>query len=188
MRLFHLSEDPYIDRFVPRPVPNPSAWPAITFPVVWAISGEMVPNYYFPRNCPRVCRMLGPLCSAEEISLFKAWGASRAVIFVDESRQAEIARTVLYRYELDPSHFYTLDDEAGYFVSSQVEIPLKKQKIADLPQQLRQCGVKLQFVTDLEPFRAENASSNYRFSNIRMHLRKKIPRTIHDRYGSFPLG
>ncbi|MEP7112276.1 MAG: DUF6886 family protein [Ilumatobacteraceae bacterium] len=48
--LYHFSEDPHIERFVPHvPRTNPSHAPA-----VWAIDSQHAPLYWFPRDCPRV--------------------------------------------------------------------------------------------------------------------------------------
>ena len=48
--LYHFSEDPAIERFVPHvPPTNPTEAPA-----VWAIDAEHAPLYWFPRDCPRV--------------------------------------------------------------------------------------------------------------------------------------
>ena len=47
--LYHFSEDPSIERFVPHvPVTNLQHAPA-----VWAIDAEHSPLYWFPRDCPR---------------------------------------------------------------------------------------------------------------------------------------
>ena len=48
--LYHFSEDPNIQRFVPHvPRTNPTHPPA-----VWAIDADHAPLYWFPRDCPRV--------------------------------------------------------------------------------------------------------------------------------------
>src|SRR5438445_9179842 len=56
MKLFHFSEEPTIQRFEPHvPQPQPEA-----SPLVWAIDEAHAPNYFFPRDCPRVCFWSGP--------------------------------------------------------------------------------------------------------------------------------
>ena len=48
--LFHFSEDPTLQRFVPHvPRTNPAHEPA-----VWAIDDDHAPLYWFPRACPRI--------------------------------------------------------------------------------------------------------------------------------------
>ena len=51
MPLYHFSEDPTIERFVPR---APLARPEVE-PLVWAIDEWHQPIYFVPRDCPRVC-------------------------------------------------------------------------------------------------------------------------------------
>ena len=56
MKLFHFSEEPTIQRFEPHvPQTQPEA-----SPLVWAIDETHAPNYFFPRDCPRVCFWDGP--------------------------------------------------------------------------------------------------------------------------------
>src|SRR5437899_3301736 len=82
MRLFHFSEEPTIQRFEPHvPQTQPEA-----SPLVWAIDETHAPNYFFPRDCPRVCfwdgprttradreRFLGPSNAATVIAVEFAW-------------------------------------------------------------------------------------------------------------------
>jgi len=48
-RLFHVSEDPAIGVFSPRPVPSLDA--GVEGDAVWAIDEEHLPNYLLPRDC-----------------------------------------------------------------------------------------------------------------------------------------
>jgi len=49
--LWHFSEDPSLDRFLPHvPVTNPQARP-----LVWAVDTRHAPMFWFPRDCPRGC-------------------------------------------------------------------------------------------------------------------------------------
>jgi hypothetical protein len=45
--LFHVSEEPGIERFEPRPSEYAGE------PAVWAIDAERLRNYLVPRECPR---------------------------------------------------------------------------------------------------------------------------------------
>ena len=49
-RLFHVSEDPTIARFEPRPVASPDS--GVTGDAVWAVAESHLPNYLLPRDCP----------------------------------------------------------------------------------------------------------------------------------------
>src|SRR3954469_22922065 len=58
LRLFHFSDDPAIELFVPRPVQVPSERPPgqewLNGPLVWAVNEERRATYLFPRDCPRI--------------------------------------------------------------------------------------------------------------------------------------
>src|SRR5688572_12267764 len=47
--LWHVSEDPSLDRFEPHVAPTA----AETEPLVWAVDTRHLPFYWFPRDCPR---------------------------------------------------------------------------------------------------------------------------------------
>ena len=49
MRLYHISETSDIKEFIPKPSPRKK-----DMSLVWAISEDKLPNYLFPRDCPRV--------------------------------------------------------------------------------------------------------------------------------------
>jgi hypothetical protein len=51
LRLFHVSEEPSIAVFHPRPAPPGSS---VSDRVVWAVDDAHLPNYLLPRACPRV--------------------------------------------------------------------------------------------------------------------------------------
>jgi hypothetical protein len=172
--LHHISNRADITVFTPRPVQNRQAWPDLP-PVVWAVSGEMLHNYLFPRDCPRVCRMLGPQTTPAEIVRFREAGPYRAHIFVEEGWRERIVTAVLTLYTFAPDHFYVVDFNAGYFVSEEVERPLSTQTVENIPLLLRDAGVLLRFVPDLDRYQQENAHSSYRFSNIRMANRRTPP-------------
>ena len=48
--VLHFSEEPDIPRFVPRPVSTRTD----VGPYVWAVDRRRAPDYWFPRDCPRV--------------------------------------------------------------------------------------------------------------------------------------
>jgi hypothetical protein len=61
LRLFHVSEEPGIHTFEPRPAPRRSN---VKGDVVWAVDELRLPNYLLPRACPRVTYRLLPTTSA----------------------------------------------------------------------------------------------------------------------------
>ncbi len=168
MKLYHISDNSNIDYFKPRIPTNTKAWPNLAKSYVWSVSDEMVHNYYFPRFCPRVCRMIGPQSSQQEKDLFHNNGIYKSIIHVEESRRKEIESCVLYRYEFNLINFYPVDYDAGYYISEKVEYPTGKVKIENLLDILQNLSVKVQWVKNLKSHRQDNSGTGYRYSNIRM--------------------
>lgn len=172
IRLFHISEDPTIQSFEPRPA-NTTTWPQLTRQYVWVVSDEMVHNYFSPRNCPRVCWMIGPKTTQAEKDRFRCVGDQRAIIAVEHSWKEHITACKLYQYEFSPRNFYPIDYCAGYYISEQVEIPIAVTTLEQPLELLTERGIRIEFHEDLEPIRQMTAHSTYRFSNIRMKFLRK---------------
>jgi hypothetical protein len=164
--LFHVSEEPGIERFEPRPSPYADG------PVVWAIDAERLRNYLLPRDCPRVTYYAGPGTAAADVERFL--GSSPAVIAVEGAWLERLRSCRLYRYHLPPETFECLDECAGYFVSRRPVVPAQVQVIEDVLAALLSGGVELRFLPDLWPLRDAVVSSTLRFSVMRM--RNAAPR------------
>ncbi len=76
-RLFHISEEPGIERFEPRESDYTNE------PVVWAIEEARLCNYLLPRDCPRVTYYGGSQTSTEDVKQFL--GSSPAVIAIESA-------------------------------------------------------------------------------------------------------
>ena len=161
--LYHFSEDPHIERFVPRPVnisPSDEA-------LVWAVDGPHCHLYYFPRDCPRVIISTSPRTSAEDAETF--FGHTTAtVIAAIESRWLERLRTTtVYRYTLPSEGFVLRDEPAGYWVSRQEVRPVEVEPIPDLMAALIDAGVELRIMPSLVPMRDAVIASTVEFGIIR---------------------
>src|SRR2546422_794243 len=77
--LYHFSEDNSIRLFVPR---NTTADDA-TEELVWAISPESAPLYYFPRDCPRVCFRCWQATTPDDRKFFTQTTSARMVIAIE---------------------------------------------------------------------------------------------------------
>ena len=64
--LYHFSEDPMIERFVPRVAPSSALKEAL----VWAVDADHAYLYFFPRDCPRVAFCAGPETSDADVERF----------------------------------------------------------------------------------------------------------------------
>src|SRR5215831_4643419 len=166
--LFHVSEEPDIERFEPRPSPFADG------PVVWAIDAERLRNYLLPRDCPRVTYYAGTQTTAADAERFL--GASPAVVAVESAWLERLRSCRLYCYHLPPETFECLDECAGYFVSRQPVVPARVQVIEDVLAALLSCGVELRFLPNLWPLRDTVLFSTLRFSVIRMRNAAPRPR------------
>jgi hypothetical protein len=162
MRLFHVSDDPAIVRFEPRPARDGAL-------KVWAIEERMACNYLLPRDCPRVCfRATGGV----ESHLLE--GAD-AVVAIEAAWLERVRTAVLFRYELPTAGFALEDLTAGYWTSAEAVTPLRVDRITDPPERIAEAGARLVVLPSLWPLHDEVMASGLDFSMIRM--RNAAPRS-----------
>jgi hypothetical protein len=169
--LYHVSEEPGIERFEPRPSPYADR------PVVWAIDAQHLRNYLLPRERPRVTYYAGPETTMADVERFLR--PSPAVIAVESGWLERLRMCRLYCYHLAPDTFGCIDGCAGYYVSRQPVVPTHVQWIDDVLAALLGLGVELRFVTNLWPLRDAVVTSTLQFSLIRM--RNALPRPSRNR-------
>lgn len=160
MRLFHLSDDPAIARFEPRP----SAY--AEEPVVWAISSQRIANYLLPRDCPRVCFRAAAKSSHEDVERFL--GDETAVIAIEEDWAERLWDGKLHRYAMPNEGFVLMDESAGYWVSYGAVEPLGVELLDDLPGAIAAEGVTLKVMPSLWALHDAVKESSLIFSMIRM--------------------
>jgi len=158
--LFHISEEPGIERFEPRPSELTAA------PVVWAIDAERLRNYLVPRECPRVTFYAGAQTTTADRERFL--GASVAVVAVEQEWLPRVHRSRLYCYHLPPQTFECIDECAGYFVSRESVLPARVEVLEDSVSELRRRDTELRVVRNLWPLRDAVVTSSLQFSIIRM--------------------
>jgi len=119
-RLFHFSDDPFIDEFVPRAVRVPATRPEgnewLNEPLVWAIDEWHQPLYLFPRECPRILLWPGNQTSNADLQQYFGTSEARMIAYVEARWEARLATATLHRYELTSETFESLHD-AGMWVS-----------------------------------------------------------------------
>lgn len=167
MKLFHLSDDPAIARFEPRPSVYTEG------PVVWAISDQKIANYLLPRDCPRVCFRAGPESSREDAERFL--GDDTVVIAIEEDWLERLVGGKLHRYAMPSEGFVLKDESAGYWVSYGAIEPLGMELLEDLPEALAAEGVTLKVLPSLWALHDAVKDSSLMFSMIRM--RNALPRS-----------
>lgn len=168
MNLFHLSDDPGIARFEPRP----SAYTERN--VVWAISGERVANYLLPRECPRVCFRAGARSLGADVA--RLLGEASAVIAIEQAWEQRLRQGRLHRYAMPPASFVLHDETAGYFIAHEPVVPLGLTTIEDLPGAIARTGATLSVLPSLWSLHDAVLQSSLDFSMIRM--RNAMPRPL----------
>ena len=164
--LFHVSEEPGIERFDPRPSEY------TVEPVVWAIDADRLRNYLVPRECPRVTFYAGPQTTRADKERFL--GSGVAVMAVEEDWLTRVQKSRLYCYHVSPQTCECIDESAGYFVSRESVLPTRVEVLEDPVSELRRRGVELRFLPDLWSLRDAVVASSLQFSIIRM--RNALPR------------
>lgn len=170
--LYHVSEEPNIERFVPR-LPRHSEGGPIE-PVVWAIDEEHLHNYLLPRDCPRVTFYGLPSSTLADVERLLMGTAARYVVAIEARWLPVVQRTQLYRYDLPADTFAVCDAGAGYYVSREAVVPQGVTPITDVFIELTRRDVELRITPSLWPLRDAVAASTLQFSIIRM--RNAAPR------------
>ena len=163
MPLYHFSEEPQIDLFVPRP---PLAHPEVE-PLVWAIDDWHQPMYFVPRDCPRVCFFPLPITSEADHDRFWSYISGRMVVAIEAAWLQRLQSARLYRYRMPDEAFESLND-AGMYVSRHTVRPVEVDVLTDLPIRLAEEGVELRVCVSLVPLGRAVIRSTMHFSLIRM--------------------
>lgn len=162
-RLFHVSEDPGIRRFAPRPVPSPDA--GVSGEAVWAVAESHLCNYLLPRDCPRICFRRGPDTTESDAVRFLA-GAERVIAF-EAAWLTRVRSTRLALYGMPTEAFNEALPEAGYWVSRTAVEPIGLEIIDDSLSALAARGAEVRVLQDFWPLRDAVAGSSLQFSIIR---------------------
>ncbi|KOY82951.1 hypothetical protein I6G82_11865 [Lysinibacillus macroides] len=166
MRLFHVSEDPTIQIFYPRLPARQDL--DITKGLVWGINERCLPNYLTPRNCPRVCFHAGAQTTEQDKRNYLSTASHVVVI---ERKWFEVLKnTKLYLYEFDSREFILQDDNAGYYTSERMQIPIATFEVDDLHKALLAWNVELQIVESLWEIHDEIQHTTLNWSMCRMRF------------------
>jgi hypothetical protein len=160
MRLFHVSEEPDIARFAPR-IPARDDLDK-SKGLVWAIDERRLPNFFTPRECPRVTYHVGEQTGGEDVARFFS-SSRRHAVAIEHAWFERMRATTLHIYEFDPANFTLQDACAGYYVSERTETPIGKTRIDDLFGALFQRGIEVRLVNNLWLLRdaVVNSTLNY---------------------------
>lgn len=166
MRLFHVSENPDIELFKPRP--SPQAYDKLTDDVVFAVSDKMLAYYLLPRECPRVCYYVKTDTQQEDIDKFIGNSDKKYIINIEEHWKDMINNTILYLYEMPPESFELLDEGAGYYITYKTVKPFNKLTIVNLKAEIESRNAELRALPSIREFAVEVSKSSLQFSIIRI--------------------
>jgi len=169
-RLFHISEQPGISIFSPRP--SPSHFDSIKGDVVFAISDQLLHNYLLPRNCPRVTFYMGVNTTGADKQKFMNNTTAGHVIAIESDWYQQIKETTLFCYEFLPDNFMLIDECAGYYVSYKPVLPMAVTVIDDIIASLLSRDIELRFLPSLTGIADAVRNSSLQFSLIRMRNAK----------------
>jgi hypothetical protein len=155
------------------PSPRPPGRDWLNGPLVWAIEERRQAMYLFPRDCPRILLWPTEASTDEDRDRFWQGGDWRMVAYVEEAWLDAVADATLYRYDMPPEAFESLDD-AGMWISRAPATPLGMQAIGDLPAALAEQGVALRPLPSLAPLR-DVWSTSLHASGIRLRHAKGWP-------------
>lgn len=156
-RLFHLSEDGGIERFVPRPVAVPSVRPDgldwLNGPLVWAVDDVRIGAYLFPRDCPRIVLWTLPTTTEADRSLWFGDRTCRLLAHVERGWLEGIEACRLWRYELPVSSFRAVPGDSWMQVSTEPVEPVTVEPVGSLLDALAAAGTDLEVLDDLTSLR-----------------------------------
>jgi len=159
-RLFHVSEEPGIARFEPRPNYR------VAGEMVWAVDEPHLVNFLVPRGCPRITYGRGPTTSAVDLERFLP-GAPRRVVAFEAAWLERVRGATLYVYEMPADDFEVELDGAGYWISRRAVTPMGCDTVGDALAALAAAGAEVRVLQDLWPLCDAVAASTLEFSIIR---------------------
>ena len=177
--LWHVSEDPTIERFEPRggrvwaidtrhlPLySTPRSADALPGgPVVWAVDTRHLPLYWFPRDCPRATFWADSTTCDADVAAFLGGDRRRRVHAVEPEWLDAMRTTKVVAYRL-PARTFTRWDR--FWVSSAAVEPLELVTLGDLVERHADAGIRLETEPDLLALWDRVAASTLDFSGIRL--------------------
>jgi hypothetical protein len=162
--LWHVSDDPSIERFEPRAKlahDSPDA-------LVWAIDEEHLPAYWFPRECPRATFWAVASTDERDVERFLAGDRLLRIHAVQATWLAALRTARMYAYRLPSASFERYERANGYWVSHAAVAPVEVVELGDLLVRHTEAGIELRIVPRLLPLWERVAASTLEYSGIRL--------------------
>jgi hypothetical protein len=161
MELWHFSEDPTIEVFVPHRAPTST----LDDNLVWAIDTEHEWIYWFPRDCPRATWCAGEETSDADAERWLDGDRTKRVAVVEEVWRDHMSAVQLFAYRMPPETFEPYDK---FFVSRETVVPDELVTVGDLIERHAAAGVDLRFAPTLYPLWDEIIATTLNFSGVRL--------------------
>ena len=173
MRLYHVSEDPNIAIFHPRPPKNEDLDPSVG--LVWAVEEESLPFLLTPRDCPRVSYRPGAKTIRQDREQYFSSSGSAFVLIIEQGWLEKLQNTTLYLYEFDPADFALQYEVAGYYAAKTAQTPIACHVITDIMGELFRRNVEVRVVDNLWEMadRVQNSTVEWVLSRMRLALPRK---------------
>lgn len=164
MRLFHVSEESNIEKFVPR-IPYRKDVDQ-SKGIVWSLTEEQLPNWGTPRDCPRVCYRA--VKESKQDDIYKFFSSSfRHCVAIEHDWHQRMLDTTLYIYEFNTENFY-FDECAGFYVSKKTETPISITRHENLYAELFKRKVEVRILENLWELGEAVKESSLKWSLCRM--------------------
>jgi hypothetical protein len=172
--LWHFSEDPSLDRLVPRVRASDPEAP----PLVWAVDTRHAPMFWFPRDCPRGCIWPVRSTTSEDRERFFGQSAAGRVHVMEAGWLGRMQSCCLYAYRL-PAETFRPHEVGGYWVADEPVEADGQIVVGDLVGRHAGAGIELRITPSIWPFWRRVADSTVGFSGSRLRNAAAHP----DRFG-----
>jgi hypothetical protein len=159
--LWHVSENPGIETFVPHHRPLH----ALDEPLVWAVDTRHVPLYWFPRECPRACFWATSESRDDDVERWLEGDRARRVHAIDSAWLDPMRTVRLYAYRMPEGTFEPWD---RFWISRETVVPLELVDLGDLLARHADAGIELRIAPALQPLWDGVTASTLDFSGIRL--------------------
>ena len=153
--LWHFSEDPSLDRFVPRDGK------------VWAIDERHSWLYWFPRDCPRACFWAVGETTEDDVECWLDGDRDRRVAVIETSWLERLRSVRLSPSRLPPEPFDVVADDRFYTASTPVDA-IERVELRDLLARHAEAGNELRIAPSLYPLWDKVIETTLDFSGIRL--------------------
>jgi hypothetical protein len=151
--LWHVSEEPDIERFVPRKG------------LVWAIDTRHLPLYWFPRDCPRATFWAQSDTSDENVELWLGGDRAQRVHVIESAWLEPMRNTRVVAYRMPEATFVPTD---RFWISHEAVDPLEVVELGDLRHRHAEARIELRVEPALYPLWDAVVASTLDFSGIRL--------------------